>query len=312
MSKPYAVTTKDLLQRDPASWMAYFRLSTGGPIQAIDADVSTVPAQTDQVYQVGGRGAHLIHIEMQSRRDSSLARRLWRYNALLDLKYNLRVRSIVVLLRPEADSRKLTGVLDLRLPDGDRVVTCYYRVIRAWEQPAEPLLTGALATLPMASLANVPRREVPRILERIDSRLTEEAPAPDAARIMASALTLAGMRLGPDEVKALEKRLRTMNILKDSSFYQVILQEGMEKGRKEGRKEGREEGRKEGLGQGERQGQIAGARAVLFRLGRIRFGRLDKATRAAIEAIDDLDRLKQLSERLLTATSWADLLAESE
>jgi predicted transposase/invertase (TIGR01784 family) len=300
MSKPYDVTTKDLLRRDPASWMAYFRLNVVGPIQAIATDVSTVPAETDQVYRVGGRAPHLVHIEMQSRRHSKLARRLWRYNALLDLKYNLRVRSIAVLLRPEADSRKLIGVLDLRLPDGDRVVTFYYRVIRAWEQPVEPLLTGALATLPMAPLADVPLDDLPRVLDRIDSRLTEEAPAPDAARIMTSALTLAGMRLDPDEIKALGKRLRTMNILKDSSFYQVILKEGMEKGRKEG------------LGQGQRQGRIEGARDVLFRQGRIRFGRLDKSTRGAIGAIDDLDRLEQLSERLLTATSWAELLAESE
>jgi predicted transposase YdaD len=85
-----------------------------------------------------------------------------------------------------------------------------------------------------------------------------------------------------------------MNILKDSSFYQVIL------------KEGREEGRKEGL----EQGEIQGARKLLIRLGRIRFGRLPKATRTAIEAIDDLERLERLSERLLTATSWADLLSE--
>ena len=91
-----------------------------------------------------------------------------------------------------------------------------------------------------------------------------------------------------------------MNILKDSSFYQVILEEGMEKGRKEG------------LGQGERQGRIAEAREVIFRLGRIRFGRLDKATHTAIEGIDDLNRLEQLSERLLSATSWADLIAESK
>jgi predicted transposase YdaD len=91
-----------------------------------------------------------------------------------------------------------------------------------------------------------------------------------------------------------------MNILKDSSFYQVILKEGMEKGRKEG------------IGQGQRQGRLEEARKVLFRQGRIRFGRLDKPTRAAIEAIDDLDRLERLSERLLTAASWADLLAESD
>jgi predicted transposase YdaD len=300
MSKPYDVTTKDLLQRDPASWMAYFRLNAVGPIQTIATDVSTVPAETDQVYRVGGRGSHLVHIEMQSRRHSKLARRLLRYNALLDLKYNLRVRSIAVLLRPEADSRKLTGILDLRLPDDDRVVTFYYRVIRAWEQPVEPLLAGALATLPMAALADVPVVDLPRILEQIDFRLTKEAPPPDAARIMMSALTLAGMRLGIEEVKALGKRLRTMNILKDSSLYQVILKEGIEKGLKEGR------------GQGQRQGRIDEARKVLFRLGRIRFGRLDKPTRVAIEAIDDLERLGQLSERLLTATSWADLLTDSE
>src|SRR5271155_4632210 len=130
MPKPYDVTTKDLLQRDPSSWMAYFRLKAGGPIQAVATDVSTFLAETDQVYSVGGRGPHLVHIEMQSRRHSKLARRLWRYNALLDLKYNVRVRSIAVLLRPEADSRKLTGVLDLRLPDKDQVVMFHYRVIR--------------------------------------------------------------------------------------------------------------------------------------------------------------------------------------
>jgi len=85
MTKPYDVTTKDLLQRDPASWMAYLRLNVFGPIQVIATDVSTVPAETDQVYRVGGRAPHLVHIEMQSRRHSKLARRLWRYNALLDL-----------------------------------------------------------------------------------------------------------------------------------------------------------------------------------------------------------------------------------
>jgi predicted transposase YdaD len=83
-----------------------------------------------------------------------------------------------------------------------------------------------------------------------------------------------------------------MNLLKDSSFYQVLLEEGMEKG--------------------ERQGRIREARETLFRQGRIRFGRLPRVTRAAIEAIDDLERLEHLSERLLTATGWADLLAESK
>jgi hypothetical protein len=265
--------------------MAYCRLNAGGPIDVIDADVSTVPAEADQVYRVGGRRSHLIHVEMQSHRDWRLARRLWRYNALLDLKYELRVRSIaLLLLRPEADSRKLTGVLELRLPDGDRVVTFHYRVIRAWEQPVEPLLLGPLATLPMAPLADVTLQDVPSVLERIDSRLTAEAPPAEAVRMMTSALTLAGMRLDSNIIEALGRRLRTMNILKDSSFYQVMLKEG-------------------------REGEIRGARRLLIRLGRIRFGRLPKVVRAAIESIDDLERLEHLGERVLTATSWDDLLA---
>jgi hypothetical protein len=76
--------------------------------------------------------------------------------------------------------------------------------------------------------------------------------------------------------------------IRDSSFYQVLLKEGMEKGR------------------------ITEAQQLLFRLGRLRFGRIDKATDSAIEAIDDLKRLRRLSVRILTATSWVDLLAEPE
>ncbi len=36
MFKPNDVTTKDLLKRDPVSWMAYFRLNPGGPLRAMD------------------------------------------------------------------------------------------------------------------------------------------------------------------------------------------------------------------------------------------------------------------------------------
>ena len=53
------------------------------------------------------------------------------------------------------------------------------------------------------------------------------------------------------------------------------------------------------------------ARQTLLRQGQSRFGPADAETRAAIEAIDDLDRLDQLLEldRMLRATSWDELLA---
>jgi hypothetical protein len=287
MPKPYDVTTKELMARDPPSWMSYLHLRVGDPIRVMSTDVSTTPAETDQVYRIGGPRPYLVHIEMQARGGGTLPRRLWRYNALLDLKYNLRVRSVAVLLQPAADSRKLTGVLDLRLPDNDRIVAFYYKIVRAWEQPVEPLLTGPLATLPMATLADVTLSDLPHVLERIDVRLMAETPPQEAATMMSRTLTLAGIRLDEDQIEAFRRRLRTMNLLKESSFYQFLLKE-------------------------QKQAQIKEARKLLIRLGRQRFGRLNKATRTAIESIDDLERLERMFERVYAVSSWAELLAESK
>jgi predicted transposase YdaD len=121
-----------------------------------------------------------------------------------------------------------------------------------------------------------------------------------AGKIMAATLLMAGLRLSDPEITDLRRRLRTMNILKDSSFSRVLLKEGREEGRKEGRKEG------------EKKGQIAGAQKLLFHLGRSRLGPISKKTRVAIEAIDDISRLERLGERLLKVASWAELLVEAE
>ena len=87
-----------------------------------------------------------------------------------------------------------------------------------------------------------------------------------------------------------------MNLLRESSFYEMILREG----------------RKEGEKRGEKKGQLRGARKLLIRFGRNRFGRPDQATRKAIQAIDDLKRLERLAERIDAVSSWADLLAEAK
>jgi predicted transposase YdaD len=305
MVKPYDVTTKELMAFGPAAWMSYLHLMTNDPVRAMSTDVSTTAAETDQVYRIAGSPPHLVHTEMQHRWDATLPRRLWRYNALLDLKYDMRVRSVVVLLRPRADSKLLTGVLDLVHPDGDRIVEFHYKVVRAWEQPVEPLLTGPLATLPMAPLADVPLRDLPGVFQRIDTRLMAETSPATAAKMMVQTLTLSGIRLSQDQVDDFGRRLRTMNLLKESSFYKLILREGMEKGIEEGRKVGHKQGHK----QGTREGQLEEARKLLIRLGRLRFGRMDKATRTTIESIDDLERLESLFERVYAVSNWTDLLA---
>jgi Domain of unknown function (DUF4351) len=54
---------------------------------------------------------------------------------------------------------------------------------------------------------------------------------------------------------------------------------------------------------------VEGARHVLLRQGRAKFGEPDAATLAAIESLTDLGRIEQLGERLLQVNSWQELLS---
>jgi hypothetical protein len=65
---------------------------------------------------------------------------------------------------------------------------------------------------------------------------------------------------------------------------------------------------KEGIKEGRIQGKIEEARRTPLRLGGKRFGAPPENVHAAIEAIQDVDRLEQLSERLLVVSTWAELI----
>ncbi len=84
--------------------------------------------------------------------------------------------------------------------------------------------------------------------------------------------------------------------MRDSTTYQAILDEG--------RAEGEIKGRAEGL----TMGQIEEARQLLLRLGRKRLGPPEPTVEATIRAINDLQRLEGLIERLLDVGDWQDLL----
>lgn len=74
--------------------------------------------------------------------------------------------------------------------------------------------------------------------------------------------------------------------MRDSDTYQAILEEGIEKG------------------------SVTELHRTLLRLGRKRFGDPTPAVRESLLTIQNLDRLEWLTERLLDAASWNDLLAE--
>jgi hypothetical protein len=60
---------------------------------------------------------------------------------------------------------------------------------------------------------------------------------------------------------------------------------------------------------GEARGEAKGARNTVLRQGRKRFGPAPAGVEAAIRAISDPNRLDQIADRVLDATSWDDLIA---
>jgi hypothetical protein len=151
--KPYDPTLKALVETEPESWPALLGRPVG-PTAVIDADIATVSGAADKVLRVGATPLYLLHLEFVTGHDTAgLARKLHVRNGLLEDRHDLRVRSAALLLRPEADSPQLSGVYERGFPGEGPYLSFRYQVLRVWQLPPEPLLTGGLALLPLAPSA---------------------------------------------------------------------------------------------------------------------------------------------------------------
>jgi predicted transposase YdaD len=291
-TKPYDPTLKALVETEPESWPALLGRPTG-PTEVIDADIATVSGAADKVLRVSAGPPYLLHLEFVSGHDASqLPRKLHVRNALLEDRHDLPVRSAVVLLRPKADSPQMTGQYERGFPGEGTYLIFRYQVVRVWQLPPEPLLTGGLALLPFAPISAVTEAELPGIIKRMEQRLSQRRARKQAPLLWASSYILLGLRYTP----ALAAQLfRGVVSMKESSTYQAILQEG------------RAEGRTEGLAEGQVQGAITEARKVLRLLGEAAFGAADGRTITLIEQLNDLDQLEEIITRSRIVGSWREL-----
>jgi predicted transposase YdaD len=288
--RPYDVSPRVLLEADPASWLAWLGLPADGPVRTIDTDVSTVLAEVDKLVRVGGPSPWLAHVELQAGRDRQFPYRMLQYHALLLHRYGLPVDSTVVLLRPAADGPEMSGRLEQRGPTGDVTLAFAFRVVRLWERPVEELLGGGLGVLPLAPLAAIEPERLPSVMRQIADRFLREAEPSAARELWAASTLLLGLRYDDEQIREV---MQAMSWVRESSAYRVLVEEG------------RAEGRAMGLAEGE----VIGARRVLLDLATAKLGPPSPEDRAAVEAIADLDALRRMGRRILTATSWQEVLA---
>jgi predicted transposase YdaD len=280
-SKPFDATLKDLIEEDSAAWAA---LAGGGPprrVTVLDADVSTVTAAADKVLRVEeAAGEWLLDLEPESGYAADAPWRMHVYSTLLHHRHGLPVRSVLLLLRREANAASLTGVLERRCPgEAEAYLVFRYRVLRLWQEPLAGLLAGGLGTLPLAALTDEAAADLPGVLRHMDERLRQEAAPALAAKVQAATFILLGLRY-PTEL--IDRLFREVTTMEESGTYQLIVS----------------------------RGRVQEARKLLLRLGRVKFGQpAGPEATAALEGMTDLERLEALSERLLQVSSWQELLA---
>lgn len=296
--KPFDVSVKDLIEELPDGWPALAGGWKPRQLRLIDADVATLTAAADKVFWLEEDAEPwLLDLEPEVSFKPDTPEKLHLYSAALSRRHKLRVRTVVLLLRREADGAHLSGVYRQRFADEpEDYVIFRYRVVRVWQVPVEALLTGGLGTLPLAPLTDEAAPRLEEVVRRIDQRVRVETPPEVADKLRLASLILMGLRYASEQALELWKGVTQME---ESTTYQYILEQGKKRGRDEGRAEGRAQGRAEE------------ARKLLLKLGAKHLGVPAPAIRATLEALTEVSQLEALVEQVHDVKSWDDLLTNS-
>ena len=272
MPNPFDATLKGLVRTHPADWLRRFGFPFTRPPEVLDADLSTVSAAADTLLRTE---TAVVHIDVQAGPDPELAVRLLQYNVLARRQTGLPVWSVAVLLRSKAVTAGLGEVVEYA------DTRFRFRIVRVWETPAEEWLAAGPGLLPLAVLGRPPagvsrRKALPEVVERIRDRAQADAPG-DAPTILLSSFLLAGMHTQRTILDAIYRGALNMH---DNPAIAIIMEDGAARHQ----------------------------RKFLLGRGTKKFGVPTAEQAARLNAIEDVERLDRMVDRLPRVQSWDALL----
>jgi hypothetical protein len=280
MALKFDVTLKETVKEDIAGYAARFGLGSGRPTSLLNVELSTLSMATDAAIGAGDPLEEIADLNFQSGPDPRLEDRILLYNSALRFRYGAPVRSIVILLRPKADTANLTGLLTYG--DAKHRLEFQYEVIRVWQEPAETFLNGSIGLAPLAMLGEAPddrpAEDVARdIFQRIENRLLAELPRDRAVVLIQAAALLAGLKFESD---GLARIFQGVGLMSETTTFEYFT----------------------------RLGEIRGRQKTLIELVRIKFDCVDEVAEATLRSIADLDRLERMTKAIFAVKNWQELL----
>jgi len=191
-------------------------------------------------------------------------------------------------------------------PIGRDVIHFFFESIELGELSPDDLLTmdqpGLLPLLPLTKGGT--KKEV---TEHMFASLN----ASEQTDLLAIGSTLASLVFSKEhspDLEWLHRRLREMHdVLRESPYYQEILQEGREEGIVKGLEEGLQKGRKAGLQEGVQQGKLEGQREMLLAIVQARFPKMARLTKKLVAAIDDPASLQDVTVKISMAQTTEEV-----
>jgi hypothetical protein len=248
----------------------------------------------DEAMEVADRRGdkRIIHLRIQSMYQEDIGRTVHAKNRALQEHYHLPAESFVILLWRGADGPAVTGRHEVPARKDRPAQTFKYGIQRVWQRKPEEALAGGLGTLPMALMSDVAPERLPDIVRRVDARIRAEAPPAEGANLWMAACFWMGLRYPADMVRELLRDVWPR--MTTSKFYQGTQAAGFA----------------EGMSEGLVEGPLLATRRLILRRGEPRLQAPAEAATARLDAINHLETLEKLYERLPQAASWEQLLAE--
>ncbi len=277
MAKPFDAGVRVLIDQYLPDWLTISSRSSRGTVRVIDSDLSTITAEADKLLFVDDPRPWILHLEPQANWDGKLEDRVCWYNNIVGYKHDCLVHSVIVLLRREADSPRLTGEY-LQAFSGEPPYRVFrYQVVRVWQMSANELVNGPWGLFPLAPLCDDAKSQLPSLFEKMANRLQAEVHDPQKLSMLWEATAiLSDLRHDPEIIFPLMQKVMTMVRWEDLKSHDMFVGKGI--------------------------------RRTIFALGKRKFGPPDERTTQELEAIKDLNRLEHLSERLLDVSNWQELL----
>ncbi len=285
MTQRADIGSRRLISLAPTAWVRW--LLGDDTLDAIDllsADFQWISRESDALIRVRSpaHGDFVVVNEIQLRYDPLMPRRMRAYAGLAHERYGVPVYPVLVNVLPppagtDIPTRFESEFLGL-------VSRQDYRVINLWEVEAQQVLEAEL--LPLLPFVPVLRGgQDLLVLRRAVTRLRAEPTLSELEPLLAF---FASFVLETEFVQQIMRW--DMMILRESPWYQEILEEG------------REQGLKEGLEQGLEQGLKKARREDVQRVLAHRFGAVPAEVEEALQrlALEQLERLFDIALEVAT------------